>query len=66
MNVTHRRARRPAVSDDEVRDYIRARLAAGAPRRKTTLLREFRESGRACEQSRFTRLFDDVRQGVRP
>lgn len=64
MNVTPSRPRRPGVSDEEVRDYIRARLAAGAPPKKTSLLREFRESGRACEQSRFTKLFDDIQRRV--
>jgi hypothetical protein len=64
MSVTPNRPRGTGVSDNEVTEYIRAHLAAGARPRKTSLLRDFRESGRACEQSRFARLFEEVQRGV--
>ena len=54
---------RTPLSDEDVRDYIRAPLK-GEPRlRPTPLLRRLRESGRACEHSRFTTLFREV-EGV--
>ncbi len=54
--------RRPAgdrVTDDNVRAYIAAGLAAG-PTTATRLLRSLRESGRSCEQARFKSLFAEA------
>jgi hypothetical protein len=46
-----------ATTDDDVLAFIRKRVAELPKTSHTGLLREFRESGRACEQSRFRRLF---------
>jgi hypothetical protein len=49
--------RRAPQPDATVLRFIQQRLA-GRPRpRKTTLLRAFRDTGRACEQERFHRLY---------
>jgi len=50
---------RAAQSDAQVKTFIRRALTAG-PTSRTGLLREFRKSGRQCEQKRFKRLFDEV------
>ncbi len=55
---THNRA---PMTDDEVIGFITERLARDPKARKTRLLRDLRDSNRACEQSRFGRLFDRVR-----
>lgn len=55
---------RTPLSDADVRDYIRAALKGEPGLRPTPLLRRLRESGRACEHSRFTTLFREV-EGVR-
>jgi hypothetical protein len=48
--------RRPA-SDAEIRTFIRAAVRTDASATHTRLLRQFRDEGRACEQSRFASLF---------
>lgn len=48
------------LTDDQVRDYVRASLATG-PASATHLLRQLRQSGQSCEQSRFRGLFAQVR-----
>ena len=50
-----------AMSDDEVVAFIRARLKAEPKATHTRLLRDLRESRRACEQGRFRRLFKQVK-----
>lgn len=50
-----------AMSDDEVLTFIKSRIASEPSVGHTRLLRELRESGRACEQGRFRRLFSQVR-----
>lgn len=50
-----------AMSDDEVLAFIRMRLDGDPVLSHTRLLRELRESGRACEQGRFRRLFNQVK-----
>jgi hypothetical protein len=50
-----------AMSDDEVLTFIRTRLSGDPKLSHTRLLRELRESGRACEQGRFRRLFNQVK-----
>ena len=49
------------MSDDEVRIYVASKLKENPSARHTALLRQLRDSGRACEQSRFRRLFEEVR-----
>jgi hypothetical protein len=51
-------SRRPA-SDHEVMDFIKSNLS-GARTSRTALLLSLRAQGRACEQSRFQRLYEDV------
>ena len=53
---------RKPVSDEDVREYVRKALRENAKSRHTTLLRLYRESGYACEQKRFGRLFKEVEQ----
>ena len=47
-------------SDDQVRRFIRARLAEDPRCSHTGLLRAYRDKGLACEQSRFRGLFREV------
>jgi hypothetical protein len=49
------------MSDDEVRSYVSSKLGENPSAKHTALLRQLRDSGRACEQSRFRRLFEEVR-----
>ena len=49
------------MSDDEVRSYVGSKLQENPSAKHTALLRQLRDSGRACEQSRFRRLFEEVR-----
>ncbi len=49
------------MSDDDVFAFIRKRVAADPKASHTRLLRELRESGQACEQGRFRRLFKQVK-----
>lgn len=51
--------RRP-MSDAEVRDFIEQSRAVAPTASKTRLLRELRQSGRACEQGRFSNIFAQV------
>ena len=53
---------RQPVSDADVREYVRNALRENPKARPTTLLRLYRESGYACEQKRFGRLFKEVEQ----
>ena len=60
-------SRRPIgqkLSDEALRDLIRRHLANG-PTTATSLLRQLRQSGQSCEQSRFRTLFADVAAQVR-
>jgi hypothetical protein len=56
-----KRASGTQMSDEEVIAFIRRRVAADAKASHTRLLRELRESGQACEQGRFRRLFMQVK-----
>ncbi|QDV37418.1 hypothetical protein [Tautonia plasticadhaerens] len=51
---------RSPLSDDEVRGYVREALVAEPAARPTPLLRSLRDGGKACEHSRFCRLFREV------
>lgn len=48
-------------SDKEVGAFIRRTLRQNRSARHTTLLREFRASGKRCEQNRFRMIFERVR-----
>lgn len=58
-----RRETRVASTDDDVATYIRLRLGAEPTLSRSRLLRAFRDAGRACEQSRFARIYDHVQEG---
>jgi len=49
------------MSDEDVLRFIRSRVGAEPKASHTRLLRELRDSGRACEQGRFRRLFKQVK-----
>jgi len=48
---------RDPMSDDEVKSYIRSQLARDPIKKKSPLLRRLRDSGKACEQARFSQLY---------
>lgn len=54
---------RTPMSDDAVRTFIASRLQANPKAKHTALLRDLRQSGRACEQKRFRRLFGETLEG---
>jgi hypothetical protein len=56
------RPRRTTLSDAEVKRYLREALRREPQSRPTPLLRKLRDSGRACEQSRFASLFRAIRE----
>jgi hypothetical protein len=51
---------RDRMSDEDVRSFIRDQIDANVSATKSLLLRELRDSGRACEQARFGRLYKEV------
>jgi hypothetical protein len=53
---------RVPATDDDVKSFIRDALRREPTLKHTRLLREFRTAGRACEQSRFRDLFEQVAQ----
>jgi len=52
--------KREKSSDDDVREFIRRAIASGSPVSHSSLLRKYRDSGLACEQSRFRGLFHQL------
>jgi hypothetical protein len=54
---------RTPMSDDQVCAFIRSAIAKEPSKRATPLLKELRQSGRACEHGRFVTLFREVRGG---
>jgi len=54
--------RRTALADAEVKRYLKEALERDPKSRPTPLLRKLRDSGRACEQSRFASLFRAVQE----
>jgi hypothetical protein len=60
-----RRFARRGMTDEEVRVFIRGRLEQDADVTHTRLLRELRNSDRACEQHRFADLFHAERAVLR-
>jgi hypothetical protein len=59
------RHERQPLSDPEVVDFIRKALTKNPLGKQTRLLRELRDGGRACEQSRFRELFLSVAPGAK-
>jgi hypothetical protein len=57
------RPERRRVSDDEVREFIRDRLAVTPRSSPSALHREFRDSGLACERLRFLSLLQAMTEG---
>jgi hypothetical protein len=57
---------RTPVPDPPVRTWIAERRIHDPSATRSKLLRLFRDSGMACEQSRFARLFQEVVDGERP
>ena len=57
------RPKREPASDEEIRGLIVDRLRS-APGSCTSMLRQFRSEGRACEQSRFARLYAEAKGGI--
>ncbi len=51
---------RRGLSDEAVQEFIRASIEP-APVSRTRLLAQMRQAGWACEQSRFARLYNEVR-----
>ena len=51
---------RKPLSDDQVRQFIRNKLAKDSSLRHTPLLRMLRDDDKACEQKRFSSLFKEV------
>jgi hypothetical protein len=51
------RYHRQAVTDQQVRTFIRLQLNRNGVISRSVLLRRFRDSGKACEQSRFANLY---------
>jgi len=51
---------RRAVTDEQVRKFIRLELNRSGSASRSFLLKKFRNSGRACEQSRFADLYTEM------
>lgn len=54
------RVKRVSLGDDQIADYIRTRLKANPTQSRTRLLRDLRDEGQACEQSRFAAIYRSV------
>lgn len=55
---------RQPMDDNQVRAFIRSELQRNPKARHSPLLRQLRDSGRACEQKRFAELFQRVKAEV--
>jgi hypothetical protein len=55
---------RERVDDDQVRDFIRKGLKQHPQSSCSSLLRSLRDSELACEQSRFKKIYWEVREGM--
>lgn len=53
---------RSAMTDADVMMFVRARLRTNSTTSATRLLRELRDSGRACEQKRFNSLYRQAKE----
>ncbi len=58
-------ASRTQVTDEQVADFIKRKLRKRPELTASPLLRSLRESGLACEQKRFGRIFKEIREVVR-
>ena len=58
------RFERRQLTDDEVRSYVESELQANPSTARSVLLRRLRDSGQACEQKRFGRLYGEVLGGL--
>lgn len=56
---------RTPSTDEDVATFIRVRLRVEPSLSRSRLLREYRDSGRACEQSRFAGIYDHVQEDLR-
>lgn len=54
---------RSPMTDEQVRDFVRQALLA-SPSSRSTLLRKLRDAGRACEQKRFSRLYQEALEAM--
>jgi hypothetical protein len=52
--------RRHLATDEEIKHFIRLELGKNGDLSRSRLLRKFRDSGRACEQSRFASLYTSM------
>jgi hypothetical protein len=48
------------VTDEQIREFIRRELSRNRVASRSLLLRKLRDSGRACEQSRFACLYREM------
>ena len=53
------------VPDEQVADFIKRKLRKQPEVTASPLLRSLRESGLACEQKRFGRIFKEIREVAR-
>lgn len=58
--------RTPAKDDEEIREWIRDALKDRRRPAHSPLLREYRDSGKRCEQKRFRSLFQEVMAAEQP
>ena len=52
---------RRTMSDEEVRSFVAEELKSNTRVSKSALLRKLRDQGYACEQTRFSALFSEVK-----
>lgn len=55
---------RTPVTDDDVLQYLFTELHQDSSKAHTPLLRKFRDAGKACEQSRFRGLYQQVKKEI--
>jgi hypothetical protein len=53
---------RKPVSDDDLRSFVKVELAKDPNAKHTGLLRKLRDGGSQCEQSRFRRLYMEIKE----
>ncbi len=60
--------KRTALSDSEIEDYVKREIFSSPEKKYTALLKKLRDSGCACERSRFKkiyeRVYDSAQRGV--
>ena len=55
---------RTPVTDEDVLKYLLTELRKDSSKAHTPLLRKLRDGGKACEQSRFRGLYQQVKQEI--